>query len=113
MEFSFNVVTRKIAQALAAGCPVVLKPASATPLTALALAEILTRGRVARGVLMSSLASLEPARRGVLRDPKVRKIAFTGSTEVGKELMAKASISSSTCRLSRRQCAVRGVPTPT
>jgi succinate-semialdehyde dehydrogenase/glutarate-semialdehyde dehydrogenase len=91
-NFPATMVTRKIAPALAAGCSVVLKPASATPLTALALADILHEAGLPAGVFnvvvgkrSSSLAE------EFLRQPRVRKIAFTGSTEVGKELMAKAA----------------------
>jgi succinate-semialdehyde dehydrogenase / glutarate-semialdehyde dehydrogenase len=91
-NFPSTMVTRKIAPALAAGCPVVLKPASATPLTALALAEILHEAGLPGGVFNVVVGKRSsPLAEEFLRHPKVRKIAFTGSTEVGKELMAKAS----------------------
>jgi succinate-semialdehyde dehydrogenase / glutarate-semialdehyde dehydrogenase len=91
-NFPATMVTRKIAPALAAGCPVVLKPASATPLTALALAEILHEAGLPAGVFNVIVGKRSsPLAEEFLRQPKVRKIAFTGSTEVGKELMAKAS----------------------
>jgi succinate-semialdehyde dehydrogenase/glutarate-semialdehyde dehydrogenase len=91
-NFPATMVTRKIAPALAAGCPVVLKPASATPLTALALAEILHEAGLPPGVFNVVVGKRSsPLAEEFLRHPKVRKIAFTGSTEVGKELMAKAS----------------------
>lgn len=91
-NFPSTMVTRKIAPALAAGCPVVLKPASATPLTALALAEILHDAGLPAGVFNVVVGKRSsPLAEEFLRHPKVRKIAFTGSTEVGKELMAKAS----------------------
>jgi succinate-semialdehyde dehydrogenase/glutarate-semialdehyde dehydrogenase len=91
-NFPSTMVTRKIAPALAAGCPVVLKPASATPLTALALAEVLHEAGLPAGVFNVVVGKRSSAlAEEFLRHPKVRKIAFTGSTEVGKELMAKAS----------------------
>jgi succinate-semialdehyde dehydrogenase/glutarate-semialdehyde dehydrogenase len=91
-NFPATMVTRKIAPALAAGCPVVLKPASATPLTALALAEILHDAGLPAGVFNVVVGRRSaPLAEEFLRDPRVRKIAFTGSTEVGKELMAKAA----------------------
>ena len=91
-NFPSTMVTRKIAPALAAGCPVVLKPASATPLTALALAGILHEAGLPAGVFNVVVGKRSaPLAEEFLRQPKVRKIAFTGSTEVGKELMAKAA----------------------
>src|SRR2546430_17567815 len=84
--------TRKIARALGAGCTVVLKPASATPLTALALARICEAAGLPSGVF-NVLTSKNSSVIGqvFLDHPAVRKIAFTGSTEVGKRLMAGAS----------------------
>ncbi|MGH2397030.1 MAG: aldehyde dehydrogenase family protein, partial [bacterium] len=91
-NFPATMVTRKIAPALAAGCPVVLKPASATPLTALALARICEEAGLPAGVFNVVTGK----RAGVigqamLDHPAIRKIAFTGSTEIGKRLMAGAS----------------------
>jgi succinate-semialdehyde dehydrogenase/glutarate-semialdehyde dehydrogenase len=91
-NFPATMVTRKIAPALAAGCTVVLKPASATPLTALALARLCEIAGLPAGVFNV----VTGARAGVigqvfLDHPAVRKIAFTGSTAVGKHLMAGAS----------------------
>ncbi|MDR7555857.1 MAG: NAD-dependent succinate-semialdehyde dehydrogenase [Armatimonadota bacterium] len=91
-NFPATMVTRKIAPALAAGCTVVLKPASATPLTALALARLCADAGLPAGVFNV----VTGARAGLigqvfLDHPAVRKIAFTGSTEVGKRLMAAAS----------------------
>jgi succinate-semialdehyde dehydrogenase/glutarate-semialdehyde dehydrogenase len=91
-NFPATMVTRKIAPALAAGCPVVLKPASATPLSALALAEICQQAGLPAGVFnvlttrRSSMAAGE-----FLGDPRIRKIGFTGSTEVGKWIMEHAA----------------------
>ncbi|MBH97306.1 MAG: NAD-dependent succinate-semialdehyde dehydrogenase [Rhodospirillaceae bacterium] len=86
------MATRKIAPALAAGCPVILKPASDTPLTALFVAEILTEAGVPSGVM-----NVVPSRRSsevvsaLLHNPLVRKLSFTGSTEVGRALLREAS----------------------
>jgi succinate-semialdehyde dehydrogenase / glutarate-semialdehyde dehydrogenase len=91
-NFPVTMVTRKIAPALAAGCPVVLKPASATPLTALALAEILHEAGLPAGVMNVVVGKhSSPLAEVFVRQPQVRKIAFTGSTEVGKALMAQAA----------------------
>jgi len=91
-NFPATMVTRKIAPALAAGCTVVLKPASATPLTALAIARIAEEAGLPRGVFnvlttnRSRLVSQE-----LLAHPAIRKIGFTGSTEVGKGIMEIAA----------------------
>jgi succinate-semialdehyde dehydrogenase/glutarate-semialdehyde dehydrogenase len=91
-NFPATMVTRKIAPALAAGCTVVLKPASATPLTALALARICADAGLPPGVFnVVTTRSGATAGQAFLDHPAVRKIAFTGSTEVGKRLMAGAS----------------------
>ena len=91
-NFPATMVTRKIAPALAAGCAVVLKPASATPLTALALARICEEAGLPGGVFnVVTSKSAGVVGRTFLEHPAVRKIAFTGSTEVGKRLMAGAS----------------------
>ena len=86
------MATRKIAPALAAGCSVILKPASDTPLTALLVAEILAEAGVPPGVM-----NVVPSRRSsevvsaLLHNPLVRKLSFTGSTEVGRALLREAS----------------------
>jgi succinate-semialdehyde dehydrogenase / glutarate-semialdehyde dehydrogenase len=91
-NFPAAMATRKIGPALAAGCSVVLKPASDTPLTALALAGLLHEAGVPDGVV-----NVLPSRRSgavvsaMLDDPRVRKLSFTGSTEVGRTLLAAAS----------------------
>jgi len=91
-NFPATMVTRKIAPALAAGCTVVLKPASATPLTALAIARIGEEAGLPAGVFTVVTSTNSGAVGQVFLDhPAVRKIAFTGSTEVGKRLMAGAS----------------------
>src|SRR5262249_20822687 len=84
-NFPATMVTRKIAPALAAGCPVVLKPASATPLTALALAALTAEAGLPPGVFnVVTGAKSRPIGEALVRHPLVRKIAFTGSTDVGK-----------------------------
>jgi succinate-semialdehyde dehydrogenase / glutarate-semialdehyde dehydrogenase len=91
-NFPAAMATRKIGPALAAGCTVVLKPASDTPLTALLLAQILADAGVPAGVV-----NVLPARRSgavvsaMLHDPRVRKLSFTGSTEVGRVLLKEAA----------------------
>jgi succinate-semialdehyde dehydrogenase/glutarate-semialdehyde dehydrogenase len=86
------MATRKIGPALAAGCTCILKPASDTPLTALAMAAILAEAGVPAGVV-----NVLPSRRSgavvsaMLHDPRVRKVSFTGSTEVGRVLLAQAA----------------------
>src|SRR5437764_6688929 len=91
-NFPAAMATRKIGPALAAGCTVVLKPASATPLTAVAIAEVLADAGVPAGVV-----NVVPATRSsavisaMLKDSRVRKLSFTGSTEVGRILLAQAA----------------------
>ncbi len=84
--------TRKIGPALAAGCPVILKPASETPLTMLALADILEQAGVPPGVVNVLPSRSSGAVVGaMLADPRVRVISFTGSTEVGRKLLHAAA----------------------
>lgn len=91
-NFPAAMATRKIAPALAAGCSVVLKPASDTPLTALLLGKILEEAGAPAGTV-----NILPSRNSsavvssMLHDPRVRKLSFTGSTEVGRTLLAEAS----------------------
>jgi succinate-semialdehyde dehydrogenase/glutarate-semialdehyde dehydrogenase len=91
-NFPAAMATRKIGPALAAGCTVVLKPASDTPLTALAMARLLADAGVPDGVV-----NVLPSRSSgavvsaMLHDPRVRKVSFTGSTEVGRLLLAEAA----------------------
>ncbi len=91
-NFPAAMATRKIAPALAAGCTVVLKPASETPLTALALAGLLEDAGVPAGVVnvFPSSRSSEISER-ILSDSRVGKLSFTGSTEIGRVLLRKAS----------------------
>jgi succinate-semialdehyde dehydrogenase/glutarate-semialdehyde dehydrogenase len=91
-NFPAAMATRKIGPALAAGCSVVLKPASDTPLTALLIARIMEEAGVPPGVV-----NVVPSRRSgaivsaMLHDPRVRKVSFTGSTEVGRILLREAA----------------------
>ncbi|GAA1609819.1 NAD-dependent succinate-semialdehyde dehydrogenase [Actinoplanes couchii] len=91
-NFPAAMATRKIGPALAAGCTVILKPASDTPLTALAMAAILAEAGVPDGVV-NVLPSRSSGKTvgAMLRDPRVRKLSFTGSTEVGRLLLAQAA----------------------
>lgn len=91
-NFPSAMITRKLAPALAAGCPVVLKPAEDTPLSALALAELATQAGIPAGVLnIVTAAQGAEVGREFTSHPAVRKISFTGSTAVGKLLMAQAA----------------------
>ncbi|QEL66309.1 succinate semialdehyde dehydrogenase [NAD(P)+] [Oryzomicrobium terrae] len=93
-NFPAAMITRKVAPALAAGCPVVVKPAEQTPLTALALAELADRAGLPAGVfnVVTGDAADAPAIGATLTaSPVVRKLSFTGSTEVGRLLMAQSA----------------------
>lgn len=91
-NFPANMITRKIAPAMAAGCPVVLKPASATPMTALAIARCAHDAGLPPGVLnIVTAARSRPIGDELLGHPLVRKLGFTGSTDVGKGLMEQAA----------------------
>jgi len=91
-NFPAAMATRKIAPALAAGCTVILKPASETPLTAYALAAIYEEAGVPPGVV-NVLTTTRPGEltSAMLADPRVRKLSFTGSTNVGRLLLAEAA----------------------
>ncbi|MEW6163632.1 MAG: NAD-dependent succinate-semialdehyde dehydrogenase [Pseudomonadota bacterium] len=93
-NFPCAMITRKVAPALAAGCPVVVKPAEQTPLTALALAVLAERAGFPPGVfnIVTGSAANAPVIGGELTgNPAVRKLSFTGSTEVGRILMAQCA----------------------
>lgn len=91
-NFPASMATRKIAPAIAAGCTMILKPASDTPLTALAIAALLSEAGLPDCVL-----NVLPSRRSseiaptVLGDDRVRLVSFTGSTETGRRLLAEAA----------------------
>jgi succinate-semialdehyde dehydrogenase/glutarate-semialdehyde dehydrogenase len=90
-NFPLAMITRKVAPALAAGCPVVVKPAEATPLTALALAVLAEQAGFPAGVF--NVLTGQPAEIGgeLCANPIVRKLSFTGSTGVGRLLMAQCA----------------------
>ena len=91
-NFPAAMATRKIGPAIAAGCTMILKPASETPLTALAIVDIMERAGVPKGVINVIL----PQKVGesiskILHDPRVKNLSFTGSTEVGRVLIREAA----------------------
>ncbi|MBQ15050.1 MAG: succinate-semialdehyde dehydrogenase I [Gammaproteobacteria bacterium] len=90
-NFPTAMITRKAGPALAAGCPIVLKPASGTPYSALALAELAESAGIPAGVFNVLTGSSGPIGRELTSNPQVKKITFTGSTEVGKQLIAQAA----------------------
>ena len=90
-NFPVAMITRKAGPALAAGCPVVAKPASQTPLSALALAELAARAGVPEGVLSIVTGSAGAIGGEMTSNPVVRKVSFTGSTETGKILIKQCA----------------------
>lgn len=99
-NFPAAMATRKIGPALAAGCTVILKPASETPLTAFAMARLGAEAGVPPGVV-NVLTTTQPAAltNAMLADPRVRKLSFTGSTGVGRVLLAEAAKSVVSCSM--------------
>ena len=92
-NFPAAMITRKAGPALAAGCTMVVKPATATPFSALALAELGERAGIPAGVFSVITGSSAAIGSEMTGNPIVRKLTFTGSTEVGKELMAQCAAS--------------------
>lgn len=90
-NFPAAMITRKAGPALAAGCPMVLKPATATPYSALALAELAERAGVPKGVFSVVTGGARDIGGEMTSNPIVRKLTFTGSTEVGKTLMKQCA----------------------
>lgn len=91
-NFPSAMITRKLGPALAAGCCIIVKPSELTPLSALALGELCERAGVPAGVVSILATSDAPMfARTVLADPRVRKLSFTGSTEVGKILIEQSA----------------------
>ena len=90
-NFPLAMITRKAGPALAAGCTVVLKPASQTPFSALALAELAERAGVPKGVFNVITGGASEIGGELSSNPAVRKLSFTGSTEIGKLLMAQCA----------------------
>ena len=99
-NFPAAMATRKIGPALAAGCTVVLKPAKETPLCAFAVADILREAGVPPGVVnVVCTSKAGPLVGAMLADPRVRKLSFTGSTEVGRVLLATAAQTVTNCSM--------------
>ena len=90
-NFPNAMITRKAGPALAAGCTMVIKPASATPFSALALCELAERAGIPKGVLSVVTGASGPIGKELTTNPIVRKFTFTGSTEVGKQLMSQCA----------------------
>jgi succinate-semialdehyde dehydrogenase/glutarate-semialdehyde dehydrogenase len=90
-NFPAAMITRKVAPALAAGCTVVCKPATQTPCSALALAELAHRAGIPAGVLNVITGPAREIGAVLTNDARVRKLSFTGSTEIGKLLMAQCA----------------------
>ena len=90
-NFPAAMITRKVGPALAAGCPMVVKPASATPFSALALAVLAERAGVPTGVFSVVTGSASAIGGEMTGNPTVRKVTFTGSTAIGKRLMAQCA----------------------
>jgi succinate-semialdehyde dehydrogenase/glutarate-semialdehyde dehydrogenase len=90
-NFPNAMITRKLAPALAAGCTVVVKPSELTPFSALALAELAARAGIPKGVLNIVTGMPEPIGAELTSHPLVRKLTFTGSTRVGKKLLAQCA----------------------
>ena len=90
-NFPLNIASWKFAPALAAGCTIVLKPASETPLTALAMAELMLEAGLPAGAFNVVPGGGSTAGAALVRHPDVDKISFTGSTEVGRQIMKMAA----------------------
>jgi succinate-semialdehyde dehydrogenase / glutarate-semialdehyde dehydrogenase len=90
-NFPAAMITRKAGAALAAGCPMVIKPASQTPFSALALAELGERAGIPAGILSVVTGSAAEIGAEMTSNPTVRKLSFTGSTAIGKKLMVQSA----------------------
>ncbi|MCK1672014.1 NAD-dependent succinate-semialdehyde dehydrogenase [Bradyrhizobium sp. 150] len=90
-NFPVAMITRKAGAALAAGCPIVVKPAPETPLSALALARLAEEARIPAGVFQVVIGDAIELSKPLLRDPRIRALSFTGSTEVGRLLLEGAA----------------------
>jgi succinate-semialdehyde dehydrogenase/glutarate-semialdehyde dehydrogenase len=90
-NFPAAMITRKVAPALAAGCTIIVKPASQTPLSALALARLAEQAGIPGGVLQVITGNASIIGGELTRSPAVRKLSFTGSTEVGRTLAAQCA----------------------
>jgi succinate-semialdehyde dehydrogenase / glutarate-semialdehyde dehydrogenase len=90
-NFPAAMITRKLGPALAAGCTFIVKPASNTPLTAIKMMELCEKAGIPKGVVNLVCARASDFSDTIMNDSRVRKITFTGSTEVGKQLMKQAA----------------------
>lgn len=90
-NFPAAMITRKVAPALAAGCTMIVRPASQTPFSALALGELAVQAGVPAGVLQIVTGSSSVVGKVLTQDERVHKLSFTGSTEVGRELMQQCA----------------------
>ena len=90
-NFPAAMITRKVGPALAAGCTVVIKPAEQTPITAIKLAQLALEAGIPAGVINVVTGEANAIGKAWLQDQRVRKLTFTGSTEVGKKLMSGAA----------------------
>ena len=91
-NFPMAMGTRKIGPAIAAGCTMVIKPAQQTPLSMLALAQILEEAGLPAGVLnVVTSKSSGDVSKPIIGDPRLRKLTFTGSTEVGRKLVEQSA----------------------
>ncbi len=100
-NYPISMITRKVGPALAAGCTVVLKPAEQTPLCAVAVFQLLAEAGVPPGVCnLVTTSDPAPVGQSLLANAAVRKLTFTGSTEVGKSMACRRPATSSGCRWS-------------
>src|SRR5690606_8840844 len=90
-NFPSAMITRKAAAALAAGCPMVVRPATETPFSALALAELAERAGIPAGVFSVVTGNAERIVGEICANPTVRALSFTGSTEIGRKLLAQGA----------------------
>lgn len=90
-NFPIAMIARKVAPALAAGCPVIIKAASATPLSAISVVEALVKAGVPKGVVNLVSGSAQTIIEPIMESSAVRKVTFTGSTEVGKKLIEQSA----------------------
>lgn len=98
-NFPAGMILRKAAPALAAGCPIIIKPASATPFTAIALVKLAEEAGIPKGIINIITGNASVIGKEACQNPKVRKISFTGSTEVGKKIMALAASTVKCCSM--------------
>ncbi|WP_147802615.1 NAD-dependent succinate-semialdehyde dehydrogenase [Alkalicoccus halolimnae] len=90
-NFPAAMITRKLAPALAAGCTIIIKPASATPYTAIKIIELCEQAGIPKGVVNLLTGSASEITKVFMEDSRVRKVSFTGSTEVGKKLIEQSA----------------------